>query len=97
MLKHVPLKETGLALAFLTLLFAAYVGGYYSLVMTPEVFVLPLPAGAVMPTHSASAFYDVEIVAEYRFGGDASKRFFSLWHNVDRQLRSTYWLRKVTP
>ena len=34
---------------------------------------------------------ETEIVAEYRFGGDTSKRIFSLWHNIDRRLRPAYW------
>lgn len=82
-MKHVPIREIGYALAFLVLLAAVYVGGYYALVIREDDWQIEfgeLPRVVIMPPQ-----------AVYRLGGDSSKDFFSLLHEIDRRLRPSYW------
>ena len=97
MWKHVPLKETGLALAFLLLLSAAYVGGYCALVTRKEVMssIRLLPPSNRWSTHNFT--FSTEMVAEYRIGGEVSKSIFSVCHDLDRRFRPKYWSPGSTP
>jgi hypothetical protein len=88
MWKHVPFKETAYAVAFLTLLSAAYVSAYYLCVTRQEI---------VNPSSINWPSVEFETVPAYPIGGNISKHFFSAWHQLDRRIRPAFWSERLTP
>jgi hypothetical protein len=76
-MKHVPLRECAYAIIFVVALLCLYGGAY--LAMMERVDLYTSIGGEETP------------IATYRFGGEGSETFFSVAHEVDRQLRPDFW------
>jgi hypothetical protein len=75
-MKHLPWRETALALAAIVVVAVCYAAGY--LLTVDRGIAATFPGGAPV------------VVADYH-GRTALARFFYLAHQVDRQLRPPYW------
>lgn len=82
-MKNVPWRETGWAVAFVVLLIGMYAGAYLALVKR-DLGVMPMSSSPLVELG------EVEAVPRY-VGGDVFACLFAPAHAVDRQLRPFYW------
>jgi hypothetical protein len=71
--------------AFVPILFAAYMGAYYALA-SPDYAIAYMPA-PIYSTHGS-----IKPLVRYRFGGPVAEKIFALAHDFDRRvIRPDKW------
>jgi hypothetical protein len=78
-MRHFPLRELGYAIGSIMLLAALYVGSYYAMVERA--------VRGHMRIHACIG----DISPKYRFAQEAAEEVFRPLHNMDREIRPSYW------